>query len=108
MTNTDPTRSSDPKSKSVALEDLEIFKGVVPATLEQIVGRAQRRAVGKGELLFNVGDGADAFYVVLEGRMKIWTVSATGIEVTLNVLTAGTEFGEIGMLDGSVRTAGAS
>jgi CRP/FNR family transcriptional regulator, cyclic AMP receptor protein len=108
MTSTDPAKPAGVDAKPVALEELEIFKGVAPATVEQIAGRAQRRAVAKGELLFNVGDAADSFYVVLDGRMKIWTVSATGVEVTLNVLTAGTEFGEIGMLDGSVRTAGAS
>jgi CRP-like cAMP-binding protein len=108
MTNTESAKPAGVDAKPVVLEDLEIFKGVTSATLEQIAGRAQRRAVGKGELLFNVGDAADAFYVVMEGRMKIWIVSATGIEVTLNVLTPGTEFGEIGMLDGSVRTAGAS
>src|SRR5262249_39846495 len=54
------------------------------------------------------GDAADAFYVVLDGHVRIWTVSAMGMEVTLNVLVGGAEFGEIAMLDGSVRTAGAS
>lgn len=43
-----------------------------------------------------------------DGRVRIWTVAASGSEVTLNVLTEGAVFGEIGMLDGSVRTAGAS
>ena len=62
----------------------------------------------KSELLFNVGDTSDALYVIADGRVRIWTVSAAGAEVTLNVLTNGAVFGEIGMLDGGVRTAGAS
>ncbi len=93
---------------SVKLEHLEIFSGINPATIEQIGRQAQRRTLDKGELLFNVGDPSDALYVVASGRMRIWTVSSAGAEVTLNVLTSGAVFGEIGMLDAGVRTAGAS
>lgn len=95
-------------SKPVDLEALKIFEAVDPSTLDQIRRRAQRRALDKGELLFNVGDASDALYVIAEGRIRIWTVSAAGAEVTLNVLTSGDVFGEIGMLDGGIRTAGAS
>ena len=102
------SESQKTKPQAVDFDALEIFAGVGPTTLEQIRSKAQRRAMGKGELLFNMGDAADAFYVVADGHIRIWTVSATGVEVTLNVLTAGKVFGEIGMLDGSVRTAGAS
>lgn len=104
----DLAKLSDGAPKPIQLDTLEIFAGVAPATLDQVRAKAQRRAVAKGEILFNLGDPAEAFYVVVEGRMRIWTVSATGIEVTLNVLSTGAVFGEIGMLDGSGRTAGAS
>jgi CRP/FNR family transcriptional regulator, cyclic AMP receptor protein len=90
------------------IDTLEIFKGIEPRTLDQIKHKIQRRNLGPGELLFNAGDASDALFIVANGRMRIWTVSAAGAEVTLNVLTVGAVFGEIGMLDGSVRTAGAS
>jgi CRP-like cAMP-binding protein len=94
--------------KAVKLDALDIFKAIDPSTVEQIARRAQHRTLEKGELLFNVGDASDALYVIADGRVRIWTVSAAGAEVTLNVLTNGAVFGEIGMLDGGVRTAGAS
>ena len=90
------------------LDELEIFRDVAPEVMEQVIRQAQRRTLQKGELLFNVGDPSDALYVIASGRIRIWTVSAAGVEVTLNVQIAGAIFGEIGMLDGSVRTAGAS
>lgn len=90
------------------LGGLDIFRKVAPGILEQLHRRSQRKTVQKGELLFNLGDPSDAFYVIASGRIRIWTVSAAGVEVTLNVQVAGAVFGEIGMLDGSVRTAGAS
>jgi CRP-like cAMP-binding protein len=90
------------------LDRLEIFRSVLPSVLEQVIRQARRRTLQKGELLFNLGDPSDALYVIASGRIRIWTVSAAGAEVTLNVQVAGAIFGEIGMLDGSVRTAGAS
>lgn len=90
------------------MEGLEIFRNVAPGVMSEVSRRAQRRTLQKGELLFNLGDPSDALYVIASGRVRIWTVSAAGVEVTLNVQIAGAIFGEIGMLDGSVRTAGAS
>jgi CRP/FNR family transcriptional regulator, cyclic AMP receptor protein len=90
------------------LEGLEIFQNVAAGVMSEVSRRAQRRTLQKGELLFNLGDPSDALYVIASGRVRIWTVSAAGVEVTLNVQIAGAIFGEIGMLDGSVRTAGAS
>ncbi len=99
--------AADP-DKVVKLDALDIFKAINPSTIESIARKAQNRTLEKGELLFNVGDTSDALYIIAHGRIRIWAVSAAGTEVTLNVLTNGAVFGEIGMLDGSVRTAGAS
>ena len=90
------------------LEELEIFRNVAAEAMEEVNRRARRRKLRKGELLFNLGDPSDALYIIVSGRIRIWTVSASGVEVTLNVQLAGGIFGEIGMLDGNARTAGAS
>jgi CRP-like cAMP-binding protein len=102
------SKAAADESRAFRIETSEIFKGIEPHTLERLGRGIQPRNLGNGELLFNVGDASDALFFVATGRMRIWTVSAAGAEVTLNVLTTGAVFGEIGMLDGSVRTAGAS
>jgi CRP-like cAMP-binding protein len=104
----EPQPSAGAPARAPAFEELDLFAGVEARTLDQIRAKLQRRSLGKRETLFSPGDEADALYLVVAGRMRIWTVSAMGIEVTLNVLTPGAIFGEIAMLDGSVRTAGAS
>jgi CRP-like cAMP-binding protein len=101
-----PEKPAQPEP--LRLEALDIFRSVAPAVMNEVNRRAQRRTLQKSELLFNVGDPSDALYVIASGRIRIWIVSAAGVEVTLNVQIAGAIFGEIGMLDGSVRTAGAS
>jgi CRP/FNR family transcriptional regulator, cyclic AMP receptor protein len=95
-------------SPEVTLAALGIFRGVGAAALAQVARQAQIRRLADAELLFNTGDPSDAMYVLIDGRMRVWTVAASGAEVTLNVLTGGAVFGEIGMLDGSIRTAAAS
>jgi CRP/FNR family transcriptional regulator, cyclic AMP receptor protein len=92
----------------VKLDKLGIFAGIGEATIADIVRQTRRRSLARGEVLFNAGDPSDSLYVVADGRIRIWTVSAAGSEVTLNVLASGAIFGEVGMLDGSPRTAGAS
>jgi len=45
---------------------------------------------------------------VLQGEVKIVSLSPTGKEVVLNVIHAGEVFGEIAVIDGKERSAGAS
>lgn len=90
------------------LEQSELFANLDPQTLAGLSERVGLRKLAKGELLFNFGDPADHMYVVAKGRVRIWAVSASGAEVTLNVLGPGACVGEIAVLDGSERTAGAS
>ena len=104
-----PAEAAKPtNSAPISLATLDLLKGVQPATLDELQRQIQRRRLDKGEMLFNVGDASTGLYIVVEGRVRIWTVSAAGAEVTLNVLPDGALFGEIGMLDGGIRTAGAS
>lgn len=90
------------------LTGFRLFDGVENATLDEMTARAGRRKLRKGELIFDAGDLSDAMYAVLDGRVRIWSVSPGGVEITLNVLNQGALFGEIGLLDGGQRTAAAS
>jgi len=90
------------------IDDLDLFQKLAPQTLEDVRRQLRTRKLSKGELLFSPGDTSDSMYLIEQGRVRIWTVSAAGAEVTLNVLSPGAVFGEIGLLDGSERTAGAS
>jgi CRP/FNR family transcriptional regulator, cyclic AMP receptor protein len=100
--------SSAAANSEETLRGLSVLKGLAANTFDGLKRQTQIRRLGKDELLFSPGDTAESAFVVLTGRVRIWTVSATGAEVTLNVLGPGTLLGEIGLLDGGGRTAGAS
>ena len=58
-----------------------------------------------GSLIVKEGDAADAFFILLSGRARVFKRSVTGDEIPLNVLTPGSEFGEMGLLEGGRRSA---
>jgi CRP/FNR family cyclic AMP-dependent transcriptional regulator len=58
--------------------------------------------------IFSKGDKGDCLYGILSGRVRIYSNSAEGAEIMLNVLEQGDLFGEIALLDGSTRTASAA
>src|SRR5256886_2402727 len=57
-----------------------------------------------GEVIFNQGDLADAFYLVRIGFVKV-TEKYPGGELVLAYISKGSYFGEIGLLGGGKRTA---
>ena len=66
------------------------------------------RKAAKGQTIFQKGDDGDFLDIVLEGRIKISTFSASGKESVLNILQAGDVAGEIAAIDGGFRTADAT
>ena len=58
--------------------------------------------------LFNAGDVGDAMYLIDRGRVRITVMDADGREVTLSELHEGEFFGEMALIDGHERSAGAT
>jgi len=61
----------------------------------------------KNSVIFLETDPAHHFYFILEGRIKISRLNHDGKEVIIAILSAGNFFGEMGLLDGSSRSADA-
>jgi len=51
------------------------------------------------------GDAPSSMYVLADGFLRVFTTSLDGMEPTLTVLFPGDHVGELGMLDGVVRSA---
>ncbi len=94
------------KGLSVAtLQNLPMFKQVPSAYLEQLVRVAAYRKVPRGTLVVRSGDATDSLYVLISGSMKVLNSDEEGREVILAILGPGDFFGEMGLIDGSPRSA---
>jgi CRP/FNR family cyclic AMP-dependent transcriptional regulator len=90
------------------LERNPLFRGLAPATLDQIARLSVRRTFEANAVLFSQSDPGDSLFGVVTGRVRISAISAGGREVFLNIMEPGDTFGEIALLDGRPRTARAS
>lgn len=70
--------------------------------LSKVTGR---RRAGRGEFIVRAGDPADSLFILISGTAKVLNSDEEGREVILAVLGAGEFFGEMGLIDGSERSA---
>ena len=77
-----------------------------PDERRNFAAAGQPRTYRRGDVLFLEGHGSDTIYLVLEGQARVFTVTAEGNDVTLNVRGPGDLIGEMSALDpGSLRSA---
>jgi len=76
------------------LEACPLFSGLTKNDLRDIAGLSEIAHIQKGQLLFSEGQVANAFFVVLRGRMRIYKLSSSGREQTLITPGPGTSMAE--------------
>ena len=86
------------------LRRIPLFAQIEPAKLKLIAFTSERVAFDAGKVLFNQGDGANAAYVIVEGKAEVMVNSEAG-PVTVAVLGPNDFFGEIAILCDVPRTA---
>lgn len=72
--------------------------------LRQMAARGNVRTFPAHAVLINEGDRGDSIYIVLDGRVKVYSADANGREVIYNTHGPGEYFGELS-LDGGARSA---
>lgn len=87
-----------------ALDNIGLFEGLPADQLRALGERATLRRVARDELVIREGDAPDSFYVVVSGKVKVFTRNAEGGELLLDTKGPGQYFGEM-MLDDNPRSA---
>lgn len=66
-----------------------LFSNLSDSIFNRVVENAQARSYPKGRMIFQRGDRADYFYVVLEGWVKVFRQTPDGDEALLNIFSRG-------------------
>ncbi len=82
------------------LRKADLFSRLEPGDLAALLPIARARQVDSNEILFSAGDRASGFYVLLEGKIKLYKVSADGKEYILRVVGNGQTFAEAAAFSG--------
>jgi CRP/FNR family transcriptional regulator, dissimilatory nitrate respiration regulator len=77
-----------------------LFNGLLENELRQVRNIAVDRFYAKGKSIFMEGDPGDGFYIVADGKVKIFKVSAEGKEQILHIYGPGHPFGEVPVFSG--------
>jgi CRP-like cAMP-binding protein len=89
------------------LERVPFLAALERPDLEQLAGVVTRRQFRKGDAIFHKEDEGQSLFIVEDGAVRIYVPSAQGADLTLAILGAGDFFGDLSLLDGQPRSAGA-
>lgn len=79
---------------SQILKTCPFFAGLSDDDIEALMGIARVRESSRGELLFSDGEKAVGFFVVLDGKVKVYKLSPEGKERILHIIHPGGTFAE--------------
>jgi CRP/FNR family transcriptional regulator len=82
------------------ISNIPLFNGLPAEQLDAICRLAAEKRYNKGQIIFSEGDETTGFFVIVEGRVKIYKVSSEGKEQILHIFEAGQSFGEVTVFTG--------
>jgi CRP-like cAMP-binding protein len=85
-----------------------LFNGLDPDDLGRLAAIAREITLSTGDTLFDQGDESDGLYVIVSWIVRIYLTAADSREATINLLEDGEIIGEMALLDGLPRSAGAA
>lgn len=92
-------------SKYAALVRAGSWFQALPGSLQQqLLLMGNLRSLAGGQRVFSRGDASDGVYCVVEGAIRITSISEGGREALLAIIEQPHWFGEIALFDGATRT----
>lgn len=76
-----------------SVRHVPIFDHLPQAGFDEVYGAATRRSHRTGATVFEQGDDATHFYVLLEGRLRVTQVTSEGHQVIVRIVNPGDLFG---------------
>ncbi|MDH3354619.1 MAG: cyclic nucleotide-binding domain-containing protein [Chromatiales bacterium] len=83
----------------------EIFQRIPPASIQMLFIKMEAVPFKEGETVITQGDEGDYYYYIRKGRCVVTHVGASGKDMKLAELEAGTGFGEDALISSNTRNA---
>jgi CRP-like cAMP-binding protein len=79
---------------SIDIRSVHIFSSFEDDQLSQILETSRTLSLQDGQILFGCGEEAARFYLVIEGQIKLYCLSASGDEKIVDIVQRGNTFAE--------------
>jgi len=87
---------------------IPLFDDLPHEALVELVNRLSHLRYRAGEQILKEGERGRSFFVIVDGKVRIWKSLSDGSEIEFATLEEGAFFGEMAPLSGAPRTANAS
>jgi CRP-like cAMP-binding protein len=77
-----------------------LFAGLDAREVEALLEVVSERKLKKGQIIFMDGDSATGFYVLFEGKVRIYKSNPEGKEYTIHIINPGQLFAEVAIFEG--------
>ena len=94
-----------PPAKRAPPKKVPLFDDLKQDAFVELVNKLTYRRHVAGQLIIKEGDPGRSFFVIVEGKVRIYKQQPDGQELTLAHLGEGAFFGEMALLSGAPRTA---
>jgi len=88
------------------LRNVPLFSGLSDQELEALSESLGRRTFPRGMIIYHEGSPGDTLYIIESGQVRIFLLSESGQETSIQIYGPGDVFGEMSLLDGLPRSAG--
>jgi pSer/pThr/pTyr-binding forkhead associated (FHA) protein len=88
-----------------AISDIPFFAPLQDSEREQLAEAATMHVFNRGELIIREGDPGRSIYIILDGRVKVFTRDRNCNELGLATLGVGQFFGEMSLVSGKPRSS---
>ncbi len=87
------------------LRAISLLRDVEDTLIETLATKFVREEAGPGITIVKEGKPGDKFYIIVHGKVEVSTLSRHGKKIQLAILGDGDYFGEIALIQDSMRTA---
>lgn len=87
------------------LSNIPLFSYLTPEELQKVQALFVEKVFQKGDVICEVGEPGNTFYVILDGELEVWGGGSGTDRVLLSRLTSGAFFGELALVLGGPRSA---
>jgi CRP/FNR family cyclic AMP-dependent transcriptional regulator len=88
-----------------ALKKIHFLANLPDETLESLAAKAKSVKFPKQAIIITESDETGSLYIILSGKVRVFSSDEKGKEVTLLIQEAGTHFGELALLSDKTRSA---
>ncbi len=87
------------------LRNVPLFADLKEEDLTRLVNDLRLREYAKDEVIFRQGDTSHEVYVIVEGKVRIFKISPSGSETSINIFSTHDVIGEFATMDDRPRSA---